>query len=362
MSSPTNSNFMLLDKFRQAPDFYHLYYQRLESFVTPVSPDYPTSSIHSYTEPTILRTQPNINYFEEVISTNIFSPDLFKPLKQILSDMNESPAPYFTSVIFQNFRDYRGRYYIAVAYRPSFSFFKFRSDKPENKSIKLALDTFTSDYTAINPKQELIDELVSYISASNIIYKDYIIAGLTQTDFPDNLPVDNTPFNPVQEELYKDYINNFSSILPEYYEYQSKAQRVAFIPSHPSYDRIINFIIKLAAIQNYAELTNQVFNGIELIKSFINDKISLNNFLDEIQSFLTPVGDNPVDDYQTDLLVKISQKLVEVFDILVINYKEKYIESNLLTSDDLQDPIDYIMNLRRGYLGAGTTAAYYPKN
>lgn len=305
--------------------------------------------------------QPNIDYFEEVISTNIFSADLFKPLKQILSYINESPAPYFTSVIFQNFRDYHGRYYIAVAYRPSFSFFKFRSDKPENKSIKLALDTLTPGYTAINLKQELIDELVSYISASNIIYKDYIIAGLTQTDFPDNLPVDNTPFNPVQEELYKDYINNFSSIRSEFYEYQSKAQRFTFLPAHPSYDRTINIIIKLAAIQKNAELTNQVFNGIDLVQSFVNDKISLTTFLDEIQPFLTPV-DNLTDDYQTDLHVKVSQKLVEVFDSLVINYKEKYIESNLLTSDDLQDPIDYIMNLRRGYLGVKTTTAYYPKN
>lgn len=361
MSSSTNSNFMLLDKFHQAPDFYHLYYQRLESFVTPISPDYPTSTMHSYTEPTILRTQPNIDYFEEIISTNIFSAELFKPLKQFLSEMNESPEPYFTPVIFQNFRDYHGRYYIAVAYRPSFSFFKFRSDKPENKSIKLALDTLTPSYTALNPKQELIDELVSYIQASNIIYKDYIIAGLTQTDFPDNLPVDNIPFNPVQEELYKDYINNFSSILPEYYEYQSKAQRFAFLPVHPSGDRTINFIIKLAAIQNHAGLTNQVFRGIDFVQNFANDKISLTEFLDEIQHFLTPI-DNSTDDYQTELLVKISQKLVEVFDNLVSNYKEKYVESNLLTSDDLQDPIDYIMNLRRGYLGAGTTSAYYPKN
>lgn len=351
---------MLLDKFRQAPDFYHLYYQRLESFVTPVSPDYPTSTMFKYTEPTILRTQPHMEYFEEVISTNIFSAELFKPLKQFLSEMNESPELYFKPVIFQNFRDYHGRYYIAVAFRPSFSFFKFRSEKPENKSIRLAFDTFTSYIT--DPKQELIEILVSYIKNSNIIYKDYIIAGLTQTDFPDNLPVDNTPFNPVQEELYKDYINNFSSILPEFYEYQSKAQRFAFAPmNYPSEVRTFELIIKLAAIQNSTQLTTNVNNGMDLVQNFVNDKISIADFLDNVQHLLEPVNDR-LDDYQTDLLVKISQKLVEVFDSLVINYKEKYIESNLLTSDDLQDPIDYIMNLRRGYLGAKTTTAYYPKN
>lgn len=331
-----------LDAFKIPPLLNSLYIENLSN-IAGLRRNRPYYTASNYSN-LFLYSIENLDRFDYIYPTNIFSSQLFELLNELLTKLYTIPS-FFSSVISSHLRDQAGRYYLLFKFKRDFSFYSFKNNNPNIPRVFLedmihCLDETLNDNICTHDfPEQLVSYLTKYINESNIrpASKSDLINALNSRP----TTVVNEPFNPCQQEAYVLYINGFKDIVAQADTYRNN---FALALGGDVVKDLINYV------NQHPDVRRLQVDAQQLVENFLNNNISPEYFVEKFNEIKTARLKYPLNlDESPDVrLMEHFDKQFELYyDELITDHVNRFDELNVFSSRlDLQDPLDLIEQIK----------------